>query len=163
MDLGLVYRPALQPNPRHLAWGIPPAPGESTALSPLQGWESRREPCSALNPKPGAQPMAGPPLHLLVPGKVPHIHLQSITQRCCCTANPSSEQPWHRNQILEVSRLKLFNLELKNATMSSSRSFRRACCQNLYKQITLLSGIQQETEREIPFPGTLETYPEYSE
>lgn len=107
--------------------------------------------------------MAGPPLHVLVPGKVPHIHLQSITQRCCCTTNPSSEQPWHRNQILEVSRLKLFNLELKNATMSSSRSFRRACCQNLYKQITLLSGIQQETEREIPFPGTLETYPEYSE
>lgn len=124
---------------------------------------AQREPCSALNPKPGAQPVAGPPLRVLVPGKVPPhpsaehhpaLPLQSKSQQRAILAqesNPGGLQA----EIVQP--------RVKNATMSSSRSFRCACCQNLYKQITLLSGIQQETEREIPFPGTLETYPEYSE
>lgn len=76
-------------------------------------------------------------------------------------ANPRCQQPWKRNpRGLQTGAVQP---RVKNATLSSSQALRCSCCQNLYKQITLLSGIQQETEREIPCSSTLETGPQYSE
>lgn len=75
--------------------------------------------------------------------------------------NPRHQQPWNRNP--RGLQTEVVQPPVKNAPLLSSQILRCSCCQNLYKQITLLSGIQQETEREIPCPGTLETYPQYSE
>ena len=60
--------------------------------------------------------------------------------------NPRSEQPCNRNP--RGLQAEIVQPRDKNATLSSSQILRCSCCQNLYEQITLLSGIQQETERE---------------
>ena len=96
-----------------------------------------------LCPKPWAQPAVEPLSRALVLGKAPAwSHVQSPNTG----ANPRSQQPWNRNP--RGLQTEVVQPQVKNATLSSSQILRRSCCQNLYKQITLLSGIQQETERE---------------
>lgn len=93
--------------------------------------------------KPRAHPSVGPILQALVLGKEPAwSHLQSPNTG----ANPRSQQPWNRNpRDLQTEAVQP---RVKNATLSSSQILCCSGCQNLYKQITLLSGIQQETEKE---------------
>lgn len=76
-------------------------------------------------------------------------------------ADLRSQQAWKKNP--RGLHTEAVQPRVKNATLSSIQALHCSRCQNLYKQITLLSGIQQETEKEIPCLGTLETGPQYSE